>query len=185
MQCNCKGNSLFTSLPFHQVSISTHMHSVHFSAFSVHYAQCTSRPWRHTNTGYNAVTRDSGAGRLLPHTNRHSLPTKYVEKVGKLKFCGSIHTLRPPPDQRGDVSKFGSYRFRNVDLCKFHTNKHSSLYIRLAGAPGVARDYQSRNLMYGVIFWYKEKERHNSDRESMSRSGCWRECRSVRRNVSQ
>jgi len=27
-----------------------HMHSVHFSVFSVHYAQCTSRPWHHTST---------------------------------------------------------------------------------------------------------------------------------------
>jgi len=50
MQCSCKCNSLFTSFPSHQVSISTHMHSVHFSAFSMHYAQCTSCPWRHTNT---------------------------------------------------------------------------------------------------------------------------------------
>jgi len=42
MHCNC--NSLFTSFSSHQVSIFTHMHSVHFSAFSTHYAQCTSRP---------------------------------------------------------------------------------------------------------------------------------------------
>jgi len=50
MQWNCKSNSLFTSFPSHQVSIFTHMHSVPFSAFSMHYARCTSRPWRHTNT---------------------------------------------------------------------------------------------------------------------------------------
>ena len=37
MQCNYKCNSLFTSFPSHQVSIFTHMHSVHFSAFSMHY----------------------------------------------------------------------------------------------------------------------------------------------------
>jgi hypothetical protein len=35
------------------------------------------------------------------------------------------------------------------------------LWIQLAGVPVVARDYQSRNPMYGVIFWYKEKGLHN------------------------
>jgi hypothetical protein len=78
--------------------------------------------------GYNAVAGDSGAGSHLLRTNRHSLPTKWVEKVGKLKYCGFTHNLRPPPDQGEDVCKVW---FRNVDLYKFHTNKHSSLYIRL------------------------------------------------------
>ena len=39
--------------------------------------------------GYNAVAGDCGAGSHLLRTNRHSLPTKWVEKVGKLKYCGS------------------------------------------------------------------------------------------------
>jgi hypothetical protein len=56
-------------------------------------------------------------------------------------------------------------------------------YKILAGVPGIAQDYQSRNLMYGVIFGYKEKERHNSDGESMSTRRCWREYWSVRRNL--
>jgi hypothetical protein len=53
MHCNCNCNLLFISFPSHQVSIFTHMHSVHFSAFSMHYIQCTSRSWRHTNTYHN------------------------------------------------------------------------------------------------------------------------------------
>jgi hypothetical protein len=32
--------------------------------------------------------------------------------------------------KREMCAKFGSDRFRNVDMYKFHTNKHSSLYIR-------------------------------------------------------
>jgi len=129
MQCNCKFNSLFTFFLSHHVSISTHMLFVHFSAFSMHYAQCTSLPWRHTKTGYNAVAGYSGAGIHLPRTNRNSLPTKYVEKLGKLKYCGFIHTIRPPPDQGGDVWKFLLYRFINVDLYKFHTNKQTFIFI--------------------------------------------------------
>jgi len=57
-------------------------------------------------------------------------------------------------------AKSGTDRFRNVNLCKFHTYKQTKtnkknfifIYKILAGVPGVARDYQSRNLMYGVIF---------------------------------
>ena len=132
MQRNCKYNSLFTFFPSHQVSISTHMHSVHFSTFSMHYAQCTSHLWHHTNMGYNAVAGDSGAGSHLPRTNRQSLLTKYVEKVGKLKYCGSIHTLQPPPDQGGDMCKVW---FRSVQKCRFvlvpykQTNKQTFIFI--------------------------------------------------------
>jgi hypothetical protein len=63
--------------------------------------------------GYNSVAGDSGAGSHLLHTNRHSLPTKYVEKVAKLKYYRPILTLRPPPDQEGDVCKVW---FRSVQI---------------------------------------------------------------------
>jgi hypothetical protein len=66
--------------------------------------------------GQNAVPGDSGAVSFLPRTNRHSLPTKYVQKVEKVKYYGSIHTLRPPPDQGGDVCKVW---FRSVKKCGF------------------------------------------------------------------
>jgi hypothetical protein len=74
---NCSWNSLFTCFLSHQVSIFTHTHSVHSTAFfyalpivhdtSSKNAQVspatTSFPWRHTNTsqnhGYNAVADDS------------------------------------------------------------------------------------------------------------------------------
>jgi hypothetical protein len=77
--------------------------------------------------GYNAVAVQCGAGSHLLCTNRHPLTTKYVEKVGKVKYCGPIHTLRSLPDHGGDVAKLGLYRFRNVDLYKVQTNIH--LYI--------------------------------------------------------
>jgi len=75
---NCNCNSLFTCFLSHQVSIFTHMHSVHFTAFfyalpivhdtSSKNAQVspatTSFPWHHTkscnNHGYNAVADESG-----------------------------------------------------------------------------------------------------------------------------
>jgi len=43
--------------------------------------------------GYNAVAGQCGAGSHLQHARRHSLPTKLFENVGKLKYCGSVHTL--------------------------------------------------------------------------------------------
>jgi hypothetical protein len=70
-------------------------------------------------------------------------------------------------------------------MLKVNFNVLKKIYCVLAGVPDVARDYQLRNLMYGVIVWYKEKGLHSSDSESMSRSGCWREYRCVRRNLLQ
>jgi len=157
MQCHCTCNSLSTSFPSHQVSISTHMHSVHFSSFSMHYAQCTSRPWRRTNTGCNAVAGDSCAGGHLRSTNLHSLPTKRSKMWESWNIVGPYIPYDLLQTKGETCEKFGSDRFRNVDLYKFHTNKHSSLYVRLAGVRGVARDDQSWNPMDGIIFWYREK----------------------------
>ena len=42
-------NSLFTSFLSHQVPIFAHMHSVHFSAFCMHYPQCTTLTVRTRN----------------------------------------------------------------------------------------------------------------------------------------
>jgi hypothetical protein len=132
MQCNFKCNSLFTSFPSHQVSISTHMYAVHFSAFSMHYALCTSRPWRHTNTAYNAVAADSGAGSHLPRTNRDSLQTKYIEKVGKFEilwFHTYPTTFSIPRGRRvQSLVQIGPEMW--ICISSIQTNKHSSLYIR-------------------------------------------------------
>jgi len=84
---------------------------VFYALRTVHVTSVTSH--QHTlHHGYNAVAGDSGTGSHLPPMNRHSLTTKYVEKVGKLKYCGS----RPPPDQGGDLCKVW---FRSVQKCGF------------------------------------------------------------------
>jgi hypothetical protein len=88
---------------------------VFFALRTVHVTPVTSH--QHApHHGYNEVAGDSGAGSHLPRTNRHSLQTKYVEKLGKLKYCGSICILRPSPDQGGDVCKVW---FRSVQKCGF------------------------------------------------------------------
>jgi hypothetical protein len=64
---------------------------------------------------------------------RHSLPTKKVKKVEKAIHFRTIHTLRSLIQTKGEMcAKFGSYRFRNVNLYKVQTNKHKlpALYIR-------------------------------------------------------
>ena len=47
-------------------------------------------------------------------------------------------------------AKFGSDRFRNVDLYKFHTNKQTFFFIYkiLAGVPGVSRDEKLRKQIF-------------------------------------
>jgi len=80
----------------------------------------TSFPWRHTNTsknrGYNAVAEDSCAGSHFVPRIRHSLPTKTVKKVEKIKYFQTIHTLRSLPDEGEDVCKVW---FRLVQKCEF------------------------------------------------------------------
>jgi hypothetical protein len=72
-----------TSFPSHQVSIFTHMHSVHFARIfyalrTVHITPVTSH--QHAlQHGYNAVAKQCGAGSHLPRRNRHPLPTKSVK----------------------------------------------------------------------------------------------------------
>jgi hypothetical protein len=49
-KCNATASAIHYLLPSCLIRFPfSHMHSVHFSAFSMHYAQCKSRPWRHTN----------------------------------------------------------------------------------------------------------------------------------------
>jgi len=92
---NC--NSLFTCFLSHQVFIFTHMFSVHFSAFCMHYPRCNilsvrtrnCRQLRHfrdvalTPARITDITqpRMTCAGSHLMSWNRHSLATKEVKKV--------------------------------------------------------------------------------------------------------
>jgi hypothetical protein len=98
-----------------------HTHAFHsllcvfYALRTVHITSMTSHQHM-LHQGYNAVAGDAGAGGHLLRPNQHSLPTKYAEKVENLKYCGSIHTLRHPPDQWGDVCKVW---FRSVQKCGF------------------------------------------------------------------
>ena len=95
----------------------------------------TSCPWRDTNTccnhGYNAVADDSCASSHLLTRIRHSLPIEEVEKVEKVKYCGSIHIVRSLPDQGGDVCKvwFRLIQKCDVNLYKVQTNKQTFSFI--------------------------------------------------------
>jgi hypothetical protein len=72
--------------------------------------------------GYNAVTEDSCAGSHFVPSYRHSLSTKKVKNVENVKHFRAIHTLRSLTDEEM-CAKFGSHRFRNVNLYKVQTNK--------------------------------------------------------------
>ena len=88
---------------------------VFYALRTVHVTPATSH--QHAlHHGYKAVAGKSGAGSHLLRTNRHLLPTKEVENMGNFKYCGSIRTLRPPPDQGEDVCKVW---FRSVQKCGF------------------------------------------------------------------
>jgi hypothetical protein len=97
---------------FHPVSSGFHFHThafrsllhIFYALRTVHITPVTSHQ-QAPHHGYNTFPGECGTGSHLLCANQHMLPTKWVKKVGKLKYCGSIHTLRPPPDQGGDVCK--------------------------------------------------------------------------------
>ena len=63
--------------------------------------------------GYNVVAMTLGPAAIL-------CPGFYTgswkKRSKRVKYCGSIHTLRPPPDQGGDVCKMW---LRSVQKCGF------------------------------------------------------------------
>jgi hypothetical protein len=98
------------------------MHSVPFSAFSVHYRQCTSCPWRHENTGCNAL-----AGELAPTAIfRARIGTRSRQNRSKRWESWNIVVSYISYDllqTKGETcAKFGSDPFRTVDLYKVQTN---------------------------------------------------------------
>jgi hypothetical protein len=70
-------------------------------------------PARITDITLSRVTR---AGSHFVLRIRHSLPTKKVTKVEKVKYFRNLHTLRSLSDQQGDVCKVW---FRLVQKCEF------------------------------------------------------------------
>jgi len=101
---------------FHPISSGFHFHTHAFRSllrvFIARPTVCDVTPAR----GYNTVAVQCGAGSHLLCKNRHPLATKLVEKVGKVKYCGPIHTLRSLPHRGGDVCKVS---FRSVQKCGF------------------------------------------------------------------
>jgi hypothetical protein len=85
----------------------------------------TSHAWRYTNTfrnhGYNALAEAPDSCSHLLRSIWHTLATEEVEKVGKMEYCGSIRTLGLFQTKGKMCAKFGSDRFRNVNLCKVQT----------------------------------------------------------------
>jgi len=128
IKCNCSCNSLFTSFLSHQVSVFTHLHSVHFSVLSMNYRKrktlqrvsvvcyITDDSWRKCRLldhGYNAVAMTLGpAAMLCPGFCTGS----WQKRSKRVKYCGSIHTPRPSPDEGGDVCKVW---LRSVQKCGF------------------------------------------------------------------
>jgi len=140
---------VFTSFLSHQVSIFTHLHSVHFSALCRHYPQrktlqrasvvccikdirlsrmtlgaivicyITDASWRKCRLldhGYNAVAITLGPAAILCPVFCTGCWQKRSKRSKRVKYCGSIHTLRPPSDEGGDVCKV---RLRSVQKCGF------------------------------------------------------------------
>jgi len=80
----------------------------------------------------HGIKRSSGVSGTSSHllcTNRHSLQTKYVEKVGKLNIVGPYIPYDLLQTKGETCAKFGSDWFRNVDLYKFHTNKQTVIFM--------------------------------------------------------
>ena len=50
-----------------------------------------------------------------------------------------------------NCAKFHQDWSKGVDLYKEHTNRHSSLYSRLAGVPGVAREVEENDVIKIII----------------------------------
>jgi len=96
----------------------------------------TSCRWRHTNTSWNHVYKgiaENGCtgGHLVPVILQWPPKIQGPKRLKRSRISGPYGLFQT----KGETcAKFGSDRFRNVNLCKFHTyipaNKHSCLYIR-------------------------------------------------------
>jgi hypothetical protein len=131
MQCNCKCNLLFTSSRFIRFLFSQtcipSLFRVFYALRTVHITPVTSHQHAPQH-GYKAVAGQCSTGSYLLRRNLHPVPTKSVEKLERWNMpYGLFQTT-------GEMcAKFGSDRFRNVDLYKVQTNiqtsKQTNLYL--------------------------------------------------------
>jgi hypothetical protein len=140
MQCNCKCNSLVTSFPSHQVSISTHTHTdthththtlfVHFSVFLLHKPPPSVTSNQHVrHHRYYVVAGQCGDGSHVLHTNLHTLPTREFEEVGKVKCCGPIHTLQSLPDHGGERRSHTNTHASDINTHASDTHTHTHMHV--------------------------------------------------------
>ena len=135
MQCNCKFNSLVTSIPSHQVSIFTHTYSVHFSAFSLHNPLCVTS---HQHTPHHGYEHSGGSVALaaiycplVGILSRQNRPKRWE----RWNIVGPYipHGLFQTKGRRvQSLVPIGSEMWICISYKQtyIHTNKHSSLYIR-------------------------------------------------------
>jgi len=145
MQCNCKCNSLVTSFPSHQVSIFTHTHSIHFSAFSLHNPPCLTSHQHASRHGYNAVAVQYGAG-------TRSGQIGWKGGKGEILWAHTYPTVSSRPQGRC-VQSFVPIS-SEMWICKGYkqTYKHSSLYIRLLSYLAYGSRTFLLNSNYNVFF---------------------------------
>jgi len=132
-----------TSFLSHQVSIFTHVHSVHFSTFSMHYPQCKTLPVMHNCRLLQCHDLDV----TLTCAAITDIMLSQMTLAPAAIFCPGIGTrLQQKRSKRSNIvgpyipyglfqtkremcAKFGSDWFTNVNLYKVQTNKLSAFYI--------------------------------------------------------
>jgi len=83
------------------------------------YNAVTDDSWRKCRLldhGYNAVATTFGPATMLCPRFCTGSWQKRSKRSKRVKYCGSIHILRPPPDEGGDVCEV---RLRSVQKCGF------------------------------------------------------------------
>ena len=106
----------------HQVSIFTHMHSVHVSALSVHYPQCKTLQHSSVVCYITDITLSRMTFGRQPYCSQDSAlaPERKGRKGSNIVGLYTHYDLLQTKGQM--CAKFGSDRFINVNLYKFHTN---------------------------------------------------------------
>jgi hypothetical protein len=135
----CKKNTCFLS---HQVSIFTHMHPIHFSAFSMHYPQGKTLPVRTRNC---CLLQCHDLDVTLTRAAITDVTLSQMTLAPAAMFCPGIGTRsQQKRSQRSNIvgpyipyglfqtkrdmcAKFGSDWFRNVNLYKVQTNIQLSI----------------------------------------------------------
>jgi len=97
------------------------VHSVPFSALSMRYPQrkaltVRTRNCRLLDQGYNAIAMTPGLAAMLCPGFCTGSQQKRLTRSKRLKYCGSIRTLRSLPDHGVDVCEVW---FRSVQKCGF------------------------------------------------------------------